>query len=432
MRRVAVVGGGAAGALAALHLLRVGGGRLEVVVCEPADALGRGVAYSTSDPLHRLNVPAGQMSAFPDSPDDFVRWSGADPGEFAPRGDYGRYLAERLTSAADATPGALTHLRARVQRLSPNRGSERRWVVHTRTSGGAPRIEADAAILAVGNPPTTMPPAVAALVGSDCLIPEPWSPGALSAVGENEQVLVVGTGLTFVDVALSLTAIPGVRVAGISRHGLLPEAHRPLGQVPSAPDLDSPVEVMRWIRSHGDNWREALAALRPVTPHMWRTIGDGGQRQFLRHALRLWETRRHRVAPAVWQRLRSLRDEGRVTLSTGRIVETSLDGSGRALVTTDSGTAGYDRVVLCTGASDASFVTMDPVGGLLDEGLARVAPHRMGIDVDLDSGTVIAADGGPVAGLHALGSIRRGVQWETTAIPEIRTQAAAIALSCAG
>lgn len=439
MRRVVVVGGGAAGALAALHLLSVGGGRLETVVCEPADTLGRGIAYSTVDPLHRLNVPAGQMSAFPDSPEDFVRWSSADAADFAPRGDYGRYLAERLASQAGAAPGRLSHLRVRVRRVSQNRGAGRPWVVHTSGRGDEHLVSADAVILAVGNPPSKMPAAVAPLVGSPCLIPEPWAPGALSAVRHNEQVLVVGTGLTFVDVALSLTSISGTRVTGLSRHGLLPETHRPLRTVPAAPDLDSPLEVLRWIRSQGDGWREAFAALRPVTSRLWVTLGADGQRQFLRHALRHWETRRHRVAPAVWQGLLSLLQEGRVRLSAGQIAETSVDGSGRALVTvttkmgtgTSTASTVYDRVVLCTGASDEAFLRMDPVAGLLADGLAVAGPHKMGIDVEVDSGAVLDANGRPVTGLYALGPIRRGAQWETTAIPEIRAQAAAIARRCA-
>jgi uncharacterized NAD(P)/FAD-binding protein YdhS len=64
---VAILGGGASGSLAATALLERSDA--DVIVVEPRPRLGRGVAYSTPDPQHRLNVPAGSMSAYPDDPD---------------------------------------------------------------------------------------------------------------------------------------------------------------------------------------------------------------------------------------------------------------------------------------------------------------------------------------------------------------------------
>ena len=75
--RVVVVGGGAAGTLVATHLVRsatLRGTALEVDVLEPADRLGRGTAYGTTDDAHLLNVPASGMSALPENPGHFVAW----------------------------------------------------------------------------------------------------------------------------------------------------------------------------------------------------------------------------------------------------------------------------------------------------------------------------------------------------------------------
>ena len=97
--RVVVIGGGAAGALAAYSLSRAG---LHPVVITEGQTAGHGVAYSTPDPLHRLNVPAGRMSVCPDDPDSFVRWIRAkveravQAGDFVPRAWYGDYLAAVL------------------------------------------------------------------------------------------------------------------------------------------------------------------------------------------------------------------------------------------------------------------------------------------------------------------------------------------------
>ncbi|MDX6556277.1 MAG: FAD-NAD(P)-binding, partial [Miltoncostaeaceae bacterium] len=57
--RVAVVGGGAAGALAAVHLLAAGAP--DVVVVDPAPHVGPGVAYGPTARDTLLNVPAGRL-----------------------------------------------------------------------------------------------------------------------------------------------------------------------------------------------------------------------------------------------------------------------------------------------------------------------------------------------------------------------------------
>ena len=72
--RVAIVGGGATGALAAVHIARHLGGRADIALIEPADEPGRGLAYSTRDPRHLLNVRVANMSAFPDEPGHLHDW----------------------------------------------------------------------------------------------------------------------------------------------------------------------------------------------------------------------------------------------------------------------------------------------------------------------------------------------------------------------
>jgi uncharacterized NAD(P)/FAD-binding protein YdhS len=62
------------------------------------------------------------------------------------------------------------------------------------------------------------------------------------------------------------------------------------------------------------------------------------------------------------------------------------------------------------------------VGSLLDTGQARVGPHGLGLDID-PAGRLISADGRAHQGRWLIGPLRRGVRWETTAVPEIRTQA---------
>jgi uncharacterized NAD(P)/FAD-binding protein YdhS len=108
--RIAIVGGGATGTLAALHLARrFDAGHAEIVIIEPNRDIGRGLAYSTRDPRHLLNVRVGNMSAFADQPDHLFAWLreqetriGVDcPTEFCfiPRSTYGDYISELVGRA---------------------------------------------------------------------------------------------------------------------------------------------------------------------------------------------------------------------------------------------------------------------------------------------------------------------------------------------
>ena len=84
-------------------------------------------------------------------------------------------------------------------------------------------------------------------------------------------------------------------------------------------------------------------------------------------------------------------------------------------------------VVNCAGPQSDLRRTEDPLlANLLAAGSAAPGFLGMGIDTD-DDGRVRSADGKPHPTLWALGALRRGQLWKTTAIPEIRTQANAIA-----
>ena len=83
---VVIVGGGFSGAMLAARLAERGQAS---ILIERGDAFGPGVAYSTTNDAHRLNVRAGRMGAVADRPDDFIDWLAAhhpyqaDPDGFA-------------------------------------------------------------------------------------------------------------------------------------------------------------------------------------------------------------------------------------------------------------------------------------------------------------------------------------------------------------
>ena len=119
MNRIAIIGGGAAGTLTAVHLMREPGpGETEIVLIDRAGAFGPGVAYATREPSHLLNVPAVRMGGIAGEPEHFHDWlrqrgHQTGPAAFVPRGYFGDYLLDLLAEAEAASAG-----RVRLRRLS--------------------------------------------------------------------------------------------------------------------------------------------------------------------------------------------------------------------------------------------------------------------------------------------------------------------------
>jgi uncharacterized NAD(P)/FAD-binding protein YdhS len=84
-------------------------------------------------------------------------------------------------------------------------------------------------------------------------------------------------------------------------------------------------------------------------------------------------------------------------------------------------------VVNCTGSNLDLTRSTDPlIQQMLSEGLARTHPTGLGFDLD-EEARVLDARGKVQGSVYAIGPITAGAFWESTAVPEIRVRAAAIA-----
>lgn len=457
MRTFAIVGAGFGGTMTSVHLLRLLAAQsteARIALIERSGRFTAGVAYSTSSPSHLLNVPAGRMSAFPHDADHFLRWAKLqDPriggGTFVPRQLFGRYLAAVLEEAESA---ALPTVRLMRVPRAATALHVRPHGVHIELDGGS-AIEADLAVLAIGNFPPGNPPVVdRSWYGSWRYAQDPWAPGALELEPDGD-VLLIGTGLTMIDVAVALKerGHRGV-VHAISRRGLLPQTHR-VSMRPPTPharprDLDAWPRTARGllqalrveIRSaaaKGIDWREVVTSLRHDTPALWTSLPAHERERFLRHVRPFWETHRHRAAPEVATTIAELIARGELVIHAGRLRGFAEDVTGVDVRLIERGDASEQtlrvaRVVNCTGPETDLRRVDDPfVQQLLADGLIRPDALGLGLDTTKD-GAMVDANGRADERLWLVGPLRKGQLWENTAIPELRSEALAMAQHLAG
>lgn len=426
--RFTIVGGGFSGTAAAVQLLRRGAD--SVVLVEAQQRTAAGVAYSTDEPFHLLNVPAKNMSALADEPAHFAEWlerrHGLGPEDFAPRRVYRAYLNELLDAEADER---LTIINGEAASLRTGEG------VSLRLADGRD-IRSEVVLLAGGNLPQLRPPLKREAESEGLLyIDDPWSPAGVARLEDiargGEDVLILGTGLTMVDVCLTLSGHGFQRrMIATSRRGLLPRVHAPFEPAPieePEPRLSALVRQTR-ERAERHGWRAAADALRTHSAWLWQGFTTQERQRFLRHVRPYWDVRRHRIAPAVGATLKGLLEEGRVELVPGRV--RSLAG-GEVTIAPRGGGAEVARrigaIVNCTGPGRDIASAADPLlQQLLASGIAR--PDALGIGLDVDERSrLVRADGGSHPDIYALGPLSRGRFWEIVAVPDIREQAAAVA-----
>jgi uncharacterized NAD(P)/FAD-binding protein YdhS len=446
MADIAVIGGGAAGAAVFGSLLNRDDGDIVHWIAGRSSA-GRGVAYSTGDDHHLLNVRASGMGLYADQDEDFLQYAARGNDvvravDFLPRRVFGDFIEtqirKRTESATQRGRRFAVHA-ADALRVDPHiHGYEVLLSDHA-------SLRADVVVLAVGAlSPRPLRTVSASALGSGAYELDPWN--LAQRTRAPRRLIVIGTGLTAVDTLLSAsTRWPDAELIAVSRHGILPFVH-PI--VPAAAFADQQNLNARLLACHGTapmireirsalrdrpelDWRSVIDGLRPINAAVWQRLTHAQRRQFLRHARWIWEAARHRVAPRSAETIQQLRDEGRLHVHAARVL--GVDGDGplnvtvRARATQVLTTLQADLVVQATGLDTAvAFTRHALLSQLLEDGLAIADPLQLGVLASPD-GRLVNQRGDTQPGLYAIGSLLRGNLWECTAMPEIRATAHALA-----
>jgi uncharacterized NAD(P)/FAD-binding protein YdhS len=451
--RVAIVGSGFSGVAVAWQLL----GRLPagsaITLVNGSGRFARGLAYGTHSPDHLLNVPAARMSLDPAQPGHFVDWLRAnDPAmgaidghEFIPRQRYGDYLQAALDERIATCSRVAMHQQvASVDDCQPT--SDGRWQL-SYTDGAGPATF-DAVVLAIGHLPPRPPHRD--LPGLPGYVADPWAAQAWQDLPPTAPVVLIGSGLTMLDVLISLrTRGHQGQILALSRRGLLPQGHRRNELPPTPWVLDDELSAWRSPRPLGDllrlfrgelqraaaagvDWRDVCAAFRAQTPAAWQALDTRSRSQFLRHLLPYWDVHRHRAAPQARAVLEDDLARGRLLKYAGRITAVQAHGDLMRLSWRRRGAHSIEHfdaaaVVNCSGPTSSIDAASSPLLWKLQQtGRLQPCMHRLGLLVDADF-RMLDGEGRGQPGLYYVGPHLRAQRWEATAVPELREHAAALA-----
>ena len=443
---VVIIGGGYSGAVLAWHLHQAAPHRYNIVIVEPRDELGRGLAYDSHDPAHRINVPALKMNLDFDEEGHFEQWliasgypardpAGKVKGALYPaRAAFGDYVSAHVKQLGRA----VTHIRTKACAVVPEQDGYR--VV----CANGDNIRADVAVLAVCHTPPQVPASLASLRGRSRFIANPWQSDALRGIASKHRVLIVGTGLTMADIVASLDS-QGHRgnITAVSRRGLRSQPHATLQMEPFGDFLQNPerttLALLRRVRraiaeasKDGLTWHPVLDQLRLQGTSIWRALPLHERAKLVHHLRPFWDTHRFRMAPQIDNVIRRRISEGSLAIRAASIRASkmqdrdfAIDLSPRRRRIRERQT--FDAIVVATGPAHGAVLETDPLlRQIRDAGLARSDPLNLGIDVDLQS-RAIGCDGHVSGTLFVAGPLARGTFGELMGAPDLARHARNIA-----
>lgn len=443
---IAILGGGLSGAAVAYHLAQKQLA-VRIVVIEPRATLGAGLAYSATDPAHRLNVPDRKMTLRSDVPDDYARWSRgrAAPEDIAPDGDiftaragFGAYVADQM--APLLRDGRVRHLRLWARLVERTAGrydialSDGTW------------LRADMLVLALSHPKPHLPREIEMLTADPGLIRDPLAQGALDEIGPGDRLAIIGNGLTALDVVATLgkRGFHG-QITSISRHGWRSKPHGPTQPETLADFARDPaptaLALLQRIRralavdaALGLTWHAVFDRLRGQGPAIWGALNDTERLRLIRHLRSLWDIHRFRIAPQTALAAADLTARGQLETLAARLIS-AQGGADLTLTIRPRGQTGLrhlvlDRVVLATGPHHATVLTTTPVlASLAGQGLIAPDRTRLGIATAASGLAICATD--RKSCIFVAGPLARGAVGELMGVPEVITWAEHVAVSLA-
>ena len=448
---IAIIGGGFCGTMVAVHLLRQSA-PVRIVLINSRYPLSKGIAYSSYSNKHLLNVPAKNMGAFPENPGHFIEWlknhenygvldAQELPDMYLPRNIYGQYLKDIFENAIRRKTQNVSIEFVHDVAIDLSKLNDA-YQVHFSVS---PPIIVNKVVLAMGNHIPRDPEfGNTQFVSSKRYFPNPWLKEAVNHPEKESNILIVGNGLTMVDVVLGLreNGFTG-KIYSLSPHGFKILPHRKFEPYKKMTDeLQKPFKLndlvglfrkhVAILRAENKSAEAIVDSFRPLTQKVWKELSSGEKRRFLYHLRHMWGVARHRLPMQIHKEIQQLILDDKLEIIAGKI-EYAFDKENYAEINirrrykNEILQLNVDRVINCTGPeSNINKMSDSLIKNLLATGMIQADEFFLGINATED-GQILGKSNLPEKNILTLGTWMKGVLWESTAIPELRNQAKSVA-----
>lgn len=448
---IAIVGGGFCGMLTMVQLAKRASQskkKIFIKIFYKGPPQFRGTAFYSYSEKHLLNVAAKNMSAFPDQPDHFIDWlsvredfsdrSKEDIASlYLPRNLYGSYLEELMQEAiTQLDPDVQCEvIHAEVIAIHPEQNC---YSIHCLNGD---KFTTDKVVLATGNqlpgsPLSKQQPGIL----SAFYYPNPWSEDCVQHLEKVNNVLIIGTGLTMIDVVLGLIEknFDG-KIICVSPKGfhILPHRiHQPYTEI--LDEIKAPYDLVKLFRIFRKHIRKVKAenksgetvvdALRSKTQEIWQELNLKDKKRFMQHVRHLWGVARHRLPASIYETIQKKIQSGRLEIHAGRILDVKNNDTHATVQIQERSSHKnqsweVQRIINCTGPeSNPNKFSSALFHQLLGDKIIFVDEMQLGIKANAE-GRILNEDAKASDSFFVIGSLLRGTLWETTAVPELRVQA---------
>ena len=456
---IGIIGGGFIGAVTAIHLARYSKTPLKIIIIEPNKTIAHGVAFSTQDDDHRLNGPSNIQFLYPEDIDSFTKWiesSGTllkdlnaeinDGRIYARRRDFGKYVEHELFNhtTKNASNSIISHYQDIAVSISQNKNA---WDIKFKQLNG---IRVDKVIITPCNFIPSIPKELTSIARHQSFIANPWSYNFLYKIKPDARVLIIGTGLTMADIAITLLRDnERNNITAISRRGLLPQRQRqtpprepiwdalmrPIPQFIESHGLQNSVfEIFRIFRKNvaelkekNIEWQVAFDDVRDAAYKLWPSLSLKEKEKYFRHLSSWYESHRFRLPPQTAQKLDDYKQQGKINYYAGSIIRVEVKNNFiqihlRLRHNQEIVIENFDNVINCTGPERDPRKINNPIfAQLIDDGYATPSPFGMGFEVN-NKYQSISLDKSPIKGLFFLGPLTRNAFGEINGIPTLIKQ----------
>ncbi len=434
-KSVAIIGGGLSGTLVVLNILKTAKEPIHLFWFDEKKLFCKGLAYSTLNTKHLLNVRASNMSLFKDDANHFVTWLQNNnetytPTDFVPRQVFATYVEHTLRDLETLNPFvSISKLSFEVTSVNKQNSI---YILNNNEN-----IKTHAVVLALGNfLPSNLAKNNLEYTTSPFYIRNAFSTSLTNSIQHAKHITILGSGLTMLDLLLTLNHqnYQG-NITVISPHGITPVAQleNPLPPVQSflesnyAYTLIQLFGIIKWqLKQATQNNLNPFSVIDLMRPHLqfiWTHFSLSDKQQFLRHLRHKWGVVRHRAPATTLALVEKYQTEKKLQIVKGRVqsiiatknaaVNFSIKYKTTALIENEMQT---DVIINCTGP-EANLHQCDSmlIKQLLQDNLITVDALNYGLNATIN--------GMIDENLYALGPLLKGILWESTAIPEIRVQA---------